>query len=204
VAHEINNPLAVILGYARLLRKTAEGGVAEDLQAIEDETLRAKQIVDGLLDLSRPIDVQPDPVDLRALCDEAVERLAGTPALGGVAVEVAGEGRVAGNGQKLRQVVRNLVKNAGEAAGPGGRVEIRVGAGPGGVELAISDSGPGLPEEVRARLFEPFFTRKDGGTGLGLAVSKGIVEAHGGTLEAESPPAGGARFTVRLPALAAR
>jgi signal transduction histidine kinase len=199
VAHEINNPLAVILGYSRLLRKKAEGGARDDLQAIEDETLRAKQIVDGLLDLSRPLEVQHDPVDLRALCDETVERLGGMPPLAGVAVEVVGQGMVTGNAQKLRQVVVNLLRNAAEAAGRGGRVEIRVEASASGAELSVTDSGPGLSDEVRARLFEPFFTRKDGGTGLGLAVSKGIVEAHGGVLEAECPPGGGARFTVRLP-----
>jgi signal transduction histidine kinase len=200
VAHEINNPLAVILGYARLLRKKADGAVREDLQVIEDETLRAKLIVDGLLDLSRPVVVNPDPVDLRALADEVVSRLAGTQALDRVQASVTGQGRVLGDPQKLRQVLVNLVKNAGEAAGPGGRVEIAVAGTPERVRVSVRDSGPGLSEEVRAHLFEPFFSRKDGGTGLGLAVSKGIVEAHRGTLEAESPPGGGARFTVGLPA----
>jgi two-component system, NtrC family, sensor kinase len=204
VAHEINNPLAVILGYARLLRKKADGAVREDLQVIEDETLRAKLIVDGLLDLSRPVVVHPEPVDLRALADEVVSRLAGTRALEGVEARVTGAGRAAGDPHKLRQVLVNLVKNAAEAAGPGGRVEIAVAAAAERVRLSVFDSGAGLPEEVREHLFEPFFSRKAGGTGLGLAVSKGIVEAHRGTLLAESPPGGGARFTVELPAVEAR
>jgi two-component system, NtrC family, sensor kinase len=199
VAHEINNPLAVILGYARLLSRRSEGAARADLQVIEDETLRAKGIVDGLLDLSRPIEVQRQPVDLRALCDEVVARLSGTPALQGVQVAVGGEGRAAGDAARLRQVAVNLVKNAAEAAGPGGRVGVEVREGDGAVSLSVSDSGPGLPEEVRARLFEPFYTRKEAGTGLGLAVSKGIVEAHGGSIEAEGLAQGGARFTVRLP-----
>jgi signal transduction histidine kinase len=202
VAHEINNPLAVILGYARLLAKRADSAGRADLQVIEDETLRAKGIVDGLLDLSRPVAVQPEPVDLRALCDEAVARLAGTPALDGVDVRVSGAGRVRGDGPKLRQVVLNLVRNAAEAAGRGGKVEVEVEDGPEGARLSVSDSGPGLPDDVRARLFEPFFSRKQGGTGLGLAVSKGIVEAHGGRIEAETASLGGARFTVRLPSTA--
>ena len=201
VAHEINNPLAVILGYARLLRKKADAPVRDDLQVIEDETLRAKLIVDGLLDLSRPIELHPEPVDLRAVSDEVVARLAGTRALEGVQTSVTGGGRALGDGQKLRQVLVNLVKNAAEAAGPGGRVEIAVEETAGGIRLSVTDSGPGLSPEVRAHLFEPFFSRKDGGTGLGLAVSKGIVEAHRGTLQAESEPRGGARFSVLLPAL---
>jgi signal transduction histidine kinase len=200
VAHEINNPLAVILGYTRLLAKKADPGMRADLQVVEDETLRAKLIVDGLLDLSRPVVVQPEPVDLRALCDEAVARLAGTPLLEGVEVRVAGVGRTRGDGPKLRQIVLNLLRNAAEAAGRGGRVELVVEDAPEGVRLSVSDSGPGLSDDVRAHLFEPFFSRRQGGTGLGLAVSKGIVEAHGGRIEAAAGPLGGARFTVHLPA----
>ncbi len=198
VAHEINNPLAVILGYTRLLAKRADEGTRADLRVVEEETLRAKLIVDDLLDLSRPVVVEAVPVDLRALCDEVVGRLAETPLLAGVEVVVRGQGRAAGDPRKLRQVVLNLVRNGAEAAGKGGRVEVEVEAGPGGAAIAVSDSGPGLSDEVRARLFEPFFSRKEGGTGLGLAVSKGIVEAHGGRIEVAGGP-GGARFTVRLP-----
>jgi two-component system NtrC family sensor kinase len=200
VAHEINNPLAVILGYARLLGKKADGSVREDLRVIEDETLRAKLIVDGLLDLARPVEIHPEAVDLRALAEEVVARLSGTRALEGVRAAVAGSGRAPGDARKLRQVILNLVKNAAEAAGPGGQVEIAVAEEGGQVRLSVSDTGPGLSEEVRARLFEPFFSRKDGGTGLGLAVSKGIMEAHRGSLEAENLPGGGARFTLALPA----
>jgi signal transduction histidine kinase len=201
VAHEINNPLAVILGYAKLLGRKADGAAAEDLQVIEDETLRAKLIVDGLLDLSRPLSIEPEPVNLRALCDEAVARLRETRLLEGLAVAVSGEGRVEGHPQKLRQVVLNLVKNAAEAAGSGGLVEVLVEGAPGGARIAVRDSGPGLSEEARAKLYEPFFTTKDAGTGLGLAVSQGIVRAHGGQIEVESLPAGGAQFVVRLPAV---
>jgi signal transduction histidine kinase len=202
VAHEINNPLAVILGYVRILRRKAEGPLADDLGVVEDEAVRAQQIVEGLLDLSRPLAAEPEPVDLAALGVEAVARLRETGRLDGTAVEVAGAATVAGHPQKLRQVLLNLVRNAAEAAGPGGRVEVRLAATPGGgAELAVTDSGPGLSAEARDKLFEPFFTTKPAGTGLGLAVSLGIVQAHGGTLEADSPPGAGARFTVRLPAV---
>jgi signal transduction histidine kinase len=201
VAHEINNPLAVILGYASLLRRQAVGQLAEDLRIIEDESLHAKEIVDGLLDLSRPLATAPEPVDLKALCDEAVARLAASGRLGGATVEVRGVAQVEGNPQKLRQVLLNLVKNGAEAAGPGGRVLVELSqGGAGGAEIQVSDSGPGLPDEAAHKLFEPFFTTKPTGTGLGLAVSLGIVHAHGGSLEADSPAGGGARFTIRLPA----
>jgi signal transduction histidine kinase len=201
VAHEINNPLAVILGYARLLRRKSEGAAAEDLKVIEDETLRAKLIVDGLLDLSRPISVEPEPVDLRALCEEAIGRLRETRLLENVEVSVVGEGQVEGHPQKLRQVVLNLVKNAAEAAGGAGKIDVRVEGGTGSARVVVRDSGPGFSRDARTKLFEPFFTTKDSGTGLGLAVSQGIVHAHGGEIEAETLPEGGAQFTVRLPAV---
>jgi signal transduction histidine kinase len=201
VAHEINNPLAVILGYANLLRRQAQGSLADDLGIIEDESLRAKEIVEGLLDLSRPLASAPEPVALEALCREAVARLAASGQLAGATVEVSGEARVEGQPQKLRQVLLNLVKNGAEAAGPGGRVRVSLArTADGGAQVQVSDTGPGLPVEAAQKLFEPFFTTKPAGTGLGLAVSLGIVHAHGGTLEADTPAGGGARFTVRLPA----
>ncbi len=202
VAHEINNPLGVILGYARLLGKDATGALADDLRVIEQETLRCQEIVDGLLDLSRPMKQPGAPVDLREMADEVVSRLAEAHQLDGVHVSVDGGATVDGQGKKLRQVLLNLVKNAIEAAGGGGRVEVRIGRSQGGVELSVSDSGPGIPATARHRLFEPFFTTKPGGTGLGLAVSQAIARAHGGTIEAGAAPGGGARFTLRLPAAA--
>jgi signal transduction histidine kinase len=201
VAHEINNPLAVILGYAHLLRRQAEGRLADDLGIIEDESLRAKEIVEGLLDLSRPLAAAPEPVDLKLLGDEVVGRLAASGQLGGAAVEVRGAAAVEGHPQKLRQVLLNLVKNGVEAAGPGGKVLVGLSAGSGGgAVIQVSDTGPGLSAEASHKLFEPFFTTKPTGTGLGLAVSLGIVHAHGGTLEAGQAPGGGARFTIHLPA----
>jgi signal transduction histidine kinase len=203
VAHEINNPLGVILGYAKLLRKKAEGSAAVDLGVIEEETLRAKEIVDGLLDLSRPMPAGAEPVDLRLLADDVVRRLAEARLLDGVKVDVEGSGTAPGHPEKLRQVLVNLVRNGAEAAGPGGRVAVRVADGPGGVEVSVADSGPGLDPEVRPRLFEPFFTTKPKGTGLGLAVSRAIARAHGGDLAADAGAGGGARFALRLPSAGA-
>jgi signal transduction histidine kinase len=93
----------------------------------------------------------------------------------------------------------NLVRNAAEAAGAGGRVVVRLSEDGAGAEIAVEDSGPGIPAERRDRLFEPFFTTKPRGTGLGLAVSRAIARAHGGELAEVGMPGGGARFTLRLP-----
>ena len=200
VAHEINNPLGVILGYTRLLRKRSDPAVADDLRIIEDETLRCREIVEGLLDLSRPLAAPPQPVELRELADQVLARLREAKLLDGVKVAVEGAALARGHPPKLRQVLFNLVRNAAEAAGAGGRVEIRLAQSSDVAEASISDSGPGISPEARSRLFEPFFTTKDRGTGLGLAVSQAIARAHRGSIEVDEAAAGGARFTLRLPA----
>jgi signal transduction histidine kinase len=199
VAHEINNPLGVILGYTRLLRKKAVGSLTEDLAIVEEEVLRCQEIVEGLLDFSRPVEVGSQRVDLRALCDDIVARLAEAHRGAGVTVTVAGQGSATGTASKLRQVLLNLAKNAVEAAAPSGHVDILVGESDQRSEVTVRDSGPGLDAEARERLFEPFFTNKPRGTGLGLAVSQTIARAHGGEIVAEPPGSGGACFVLRLP-----
>ena len=126
VAHEINNPLGVILGYVTLLRRKADGAVGEDLAVVEEEALRAKGIVDGLLDLSRPLPPATERVDLRALAEEVVSRLREARLLDGVDVAVEGAASAPCHAAKLRQVLVNLVRNAAEAAGSGGRVGLRL------------------------------------------------------------------------------
>ena len=199
VAHEINNPLGVILGYTRLMQRRAEGQAAQDLRVVEEETLRCKEIVDGLLDLSRPHEPVVEPVDLAEVCREVVARVAATAEPPGVSVVVEGAGVVHGHGRKLRQVLHNLVRNAAEAAGAGGHVEVRIAQDAAGNCVDVHDDGAGLAPEVRDRLFEPFCTSKPKGTGLGLAVSRAIARAHGGDVSASGSPLGGACFTLRLP-----
>jgi len=199
VAHEINNPLAVILGYTRLLRKKADGSLAEDLKVIEEETVRARDIVEGLLDLSRPLPASREQVDLREICDEVVARLREATGAGRAHILVEGRGSILGNPSKLRQVLANLVRNGTEAAGPGGKVTVRVSEEPSSIRVEVDDTGPGIDEAAAARLFEPFFTTKDRGTGLGLAVSRAVARAHGGDVAGETLAGGGARFTLRLP-----
>jgi signal transduction histidine kinase len=200
VAHEINNPLGVILGYTRILRKKAEGTLAEDLAVVEEETLRCQEIVEGLLDLARAPGWERQPVDLARVCAETVDRLREARLLDGVEVAVRGDGRARGSPTKLRQVVLNLVKNAAEAVGPGGHVSVEITSDGGEATVAVEDDGPGIAPAARERLFEPFQTTKPRGTGLGLAVSRAIARAHGGDIEVGTGGSAGARFVLRLPA----
>ncbi|MBK8480175.1 MAG: HAMP domain-containing protein [Proteobacteria bacterium] len=199
VAHEINNPLGVILGYTRVLRKQAAGSLADDLGVIEEETLRCKEIVVGLLDLSRPLTPSPQAVDLRELCDDVATRLAESEPSGSARVAIHGHGRASGDATKLRQVMVNLIKNAIEAAGPTGQVALSITERADQVELLVVDSGSGVDAAARARLFQPFFTTKPRGTGLGLAVSQAIAHAHGGEITLDPAGPAGTCFRLRVP-----
>jgi signal transduction histidine kinase len=200
VAHEINNPLGVILGYAKLLRKRADGGLAEDLGVIEEEALRCKEIVEGLLDLSRPLQAGGEQIDLRATSEAVIARLWGVKMFdGSIAVHVEGAAVAEGHPSRIRQVLANLIRNAAEAAGHGGSVRVALSEVDGEARVEVSDTGPGLSGRVLEHLFEPFFTTKDRGTGLGLPVSRAIARAHGGDISATNAEGGGALFTLRLP-----
>ncbi len=198
VAHELNNPLQVMLGYLSLNREVPDRRLAEQLAAVEAETLRCKDIVDGLLELSRPA-ATAVPVDLRALCEDASGRLRISARPDALRPSIDGEALALADPKKVGQVVFNLVKNAAEAAGPAGDVSIRIRAAGEVVEVAVRDSGPGIAPEARNRIFEPFYTTKPAGTGLGLAVSRAIARAHGGDIDVRNGEAGGAVFTLRLP-----
>jgi two-component system, NtrC family, sensor kinase len=200
-AHEINNPLGVIVGYTKLLLRRGDASVTKDLTIVEQEAERCRQVVEDLLDLSRPGILERESVDLRELVDDVVARQ--LAACSGRAPEVAvrGQARVLGSSRKLRQVLQNLVKNALEATADGsGTVQIRIEDGRTRVALSVTDNGPGIDAEHRPKVFEPFFTTKPRGTGLGLAVSQAIARAHGGDLElVESSEERGAAFRLTLP-----
>ncbi|MBI3182629.1 MAG: HAMP domain-containing histidine kinase [Myxococcales bacterium] len=203
VAHELNNPLTVVLGYARLLQKSAPAQLARDLRVIGEEVTRCQQIVSELLSLAREGQHQRcEPIDLGSLAGEVVRRQESGALEGAAArVEVALPALpMRGDPDRLTQVVANLLRNAQQAAGEKGHVRLSGRAAHGSVELCVEDDGPGLPPEARSRLFEPFFTTKPQGVGLGLAVSLAIAQGHLGTIEADNLPQGGARFILRLPA----
>jgi signal transduction histidine kinase len=199
LAHELNNPLQVMLGYLSLNRDVPDRRLAEQLAAVEEETLRCKEIVESMLEVSRNTTaITQAAVDLRSLCEEVTGKLRGLLP-GPIELRVRGAGRAVADPVKLRQAVFNLIKNAVEASGPAGAVRIDVGVAGDTVEVEVGDSGPGIPHEARARLFEPFYTTKATGTGLGLAVSRAIARAQGGDIDFRNREAGGAVFTLRLP-----
>jgi signal transduction histidine kinase len=207
VAHEVRNPLMIIKGSVRSLKRD---GVAPEVREaaadIDLEVARLDRIVGDVLDFARPLKVEPSPVDVQALVrDAAAATLAGAD---GVAVRFALEpsaGTIVTDGERLRGVLVNLIANARQglaaAARPGG-AEIELGArglDRGGVALWVADPGPGIPPSDLPHVFEPYFTTKRTGTGLGLAISRKVVEALGGSIRIESRDGAGTRVEIELP-----
>ncbi len=206
VAHEINNPLTGVLSYASLLRKRlgADVSAAEDLDVIVRETVRCRGIIRGLLDFARPTAPARKPMDLNEVVRRAVSVVMTQLSLNQVdlSLDLAQElPIVSADANQIQQVVVNLLLNAADAIGAeGGTIRLTTRPGARAVELWLQDSGQGIAPEDLPRIFEPFFTTKGNhGTGLGLAVSWGIVEAHGGSLTVQSEAGKGTRFTLSLP-----
>ena len=199
IAHEFNNPLQVVLGYLTLHRGRVTGRLGRDLERVATEALRCRDIVKGMLKLSKPtMPGPPGPVDLRAV-GEDVASAVGVALIGKApAISVMGEVTALGVPAAVRQILMNLAKNAAEAAGAAGAVEIRVGREGLSAFVTVSDSGPGIAPAQRDHVFEPFFTTKQKGTGLGLSIARSMAGALGGELQLERGE-GGARFTLRLP-----
>ena len=201
VAHELRNPLGVIRGAAELVRTRAGATLGERdreaLQDVLDETERLRRLTDDFLDLARDPAIVAGPVDVAAAVAEAARAVARThPAL---EVHADGAARAEADAGRLRQVLANLLVNAAQAGARHARV--RVEADGAAIRVTIRDDGPGVDAAVRPRLFEPFATGRAQGTGLGLALSRRIVERQGGTLRlCEGAGAGGAEFELRLPA----
>lgn len=198
VAHELNGPVGIILGYTSVIRR--QGLDDESLSAIEDEARHCKRIVQALLDTSRPEASDWRAVDLARLAIDAVDRLraAGKLAIRSVDVQAPAAVIAMGDESRLRQVVLNLLSNAVEATGAEGHIAIEVTARDGCAVVAVVDDGHGMAPGALEHLFEPFYTTKDQGTGLGLAISHAIVEAHRGELKLEPARQHGTRAEMRL------
>ncbi len=207
VAHEINNPLTGVLGFAELLRESPhlDEQDRQDLEVIIRETKRAREIVRGLLDYARETPSVPTRLDANDVIRETMRLLGKREAFEHIVlVEDLADHLPPINADKnqLQQVLLNLSLNACEAMPNGGTLLVSTQAADGKVIIKITDTGCGIKREHLDRIFEPFFTTKPvgKGTGLGLSVSYGIIQQHGGTLDVESEEGKGSTFTITLPA----
>ena len=206
IAHEINNPLGVVLMYSHLLKEelasSAKG--SEDVDRIIAEAERTRGIVRGILNFAREEKVERTSTDINSLVQSSASGILGTSPNGKIRVEFHLDRSLGSqwvDGGQLRQVFDNVLKNAVEAMPGGGLITVTTEDGDGEFVVTISDTGPGVPEENLPKLFSPFFTTKKvgKGTGLGLSVCYGIVKMHGGAIQASNKAdGGGACFTVRI------
>jgi two-component system NtrC family sensor kinase len=206
VAHEINNPLTGVLTNSSLLLEDIPEGnpMREELQVIVDETLRCRKIVKGLLDFARQTKPQKQLVDMNGVVEDVLALVRNQASFRNITLQTDLDAKlpaVMADRDQMRQVVLNIILNAAEAMPSGGSIRVISRKNGGGfVEVDVSDTGPGIPDDIKSKLFEPFFTTKKTGTGLGLAIAYGIMERHRGTIEVNSVQGHGTTISLRLPA----
>jgi signal transduction histidine kinase len=202
VAHEVKNPLAAIKGALQVI-----GGrmpeAARDRAIVGEVVARVdslNDIVQDLLVFARPREPQLGPVPLAELVESTVALMRKDPVQAALRVDVSGVRPVVqADVEQLKTVFLNLLLNAAQASGHAGTIRIAIHADDLAATVAIADDGPGIPADLREKIFEPFFSTKHRGTGLGLPTARRVVERHRGAIDVDCPPSGGTIVTVRLP-----
>jgi two-component system sensor histidine kinase BaeS len=218
-SHELRSPLTSVQGFAELLmleRESLTPRQAETVEVILDNCRHLVRLLNDLLDLARSdagrLSIQPQPTEVAPLVADVVRTMRAQTEAGGQALSEAvdpGLPPIDVEPDRIRQILVNLITNAHEYSPEGASIGVSARAVGAEVEIAVSDNGPGIPEEQLERIFERFtrgdagLTQRVGGTGLGLAISKSLAEAHGGGISAESVVGQGSTFRLRLPIAAA-
>jgi two-component system NtrC family sensor kinase len=212
IAHEMNNPLGIITTRIEVMLLDAEqqqlpAQVLEDLQVLHRASQRVARIAASLRSFARQSASESCPVDLNTVADEAL--LLMQKPLGAENIRVLATldrtlPPVLGDANALHQVLMNLLTNAREAMPQGGEIRIETEAADqaGWIRLRVADTGPGIPAEEISKIFDPFYTTKRTGTGLGLSVTYGIIQEHGGTVDVQSQLGAGTTFTLAFPVAA--
>ncbi len=199
VAHELNNPIGIIRGYLKTMLDEAEDtALREELEILDEEARQCQRIAEDLLSYARAPTPAKRRIDVPTFIAGVTERFRDRVGEREIALQVQ-PGVVCGDPDRLRQVVFNLLQNAVDCSAEGTQIHVRGRPSDGGYVVEVEDEGSGVAPADKLRIFEPFFSNRPGGTGLGLAVCAGIVRAHGGSIEVLSGEAGGALFRLSLP-----
>jgi two-component system sensor histidine kinase HydH len=202
VAHEVKNPLAGIRGAIQVIGGRLPAG-GKDATAVKEIISRIDALNDLMTDLllfARPPRVRLAPMDPLMVSKMVADLVRHDPALHAIKIDVTGSSLlVNADAELLKIVIQNLLLNAAQAMPGGGEIRVTVTLADHTCRIEVADSGPGIPAHVREKLFTPFFTTKARGTGLGLSMAKRFLEAHGGTIAVDCPPAGGTTVTIELP-----
>ncbi|GAB4388962.1 MAG: hypothetical protein Kow0025_11410 [Thermodesulfovibrionales bacterium] len=203
LAHEIKNPLNAIGGAASYIGKNFRGDlIREFVTIINSEVSRINKLTSNLLNFAKPLKPEPEPSDLNKLVEETVSLLRKDCEDDGLCIETeleAGMPLVTFDYNQIKQVLINLLLNSFDAVDRNGKIVVRTSSSNGNVLLSVRDDGKGIPQEDMQKIFNPFYTTKTRGTGLGLAMSRKTVSEHGGDILVESAPGAGSVFTVVLP-----
>jgi signal transduction histidine kinase len=206
VAHEIKNPLNAIALRLELLRARLGGPdheLAADIDVLSKEVLRLDRVVKTFLDFSRPMDVHLQEVDLCVLAREVTDLVTPQARLAKIDVDFSAPSEPAlmrGDSDLLKQAILNLVSNAIDAMRNSGRLQVRIEKGDDKLILEVADTGPGIPPELRAKVFQLYFTTKPEGSGIGLAMTYRAVQLHNGTISFKSEAGSGTTFRMEFPA----
>ena len=197
VAHEMRNPLTPIRLAVSELARSGAPDHRDAIDVLVAESARLEQLAREFTEFGRLPEGPPAPLDFTELLSELART--SLPPTMNVSLRLdAGTPVLLGHYDSLRRAFSNILRNAAEACGDTGAIEITVAPDDGGVRVEISDHGPGVPPDIADRIFDPYFTGKAGGTGLGLALVKQTVEMHGGTIQLRDTPGGGATLVVRM------
>jgi two-component system sensor histidine kinase AtoS len=199
ISHELRNSMSVISGYAKLLGKKADTSMMSTVDAISAEIDNMNKIISELLAFAKPTVLNTERVDLNRLVEETAASVTGNSNALKVSMNLHETVSINGDEVLLRQALTNLFVNAAEAMPGGGSLEIELNRVRNKAEIRIRDTGHGLPEDIRQKIFLPFFTTKDEGTGFGLALVQKIIVSHGGNIEVESKDGEGTTFRITLP-----
>ena len=198
MAHELRNPMAVIAGYTKLLSKKVDPSLLHVVDSVSGEVAVMDRIITDFLSFAKPTELIVAPVELGPLIKTCVAHIAGERKDIRVFFDAEKIPPVHGDEILLRQAFTNLVQNAADSMPEGGDLRFGFSTEPDSLEIAVSDSGHGIPEKIKDKIFLPFYTTKDKGTGLGLAIVHKIVVSHHGSISVESSEQG-TTFRIRLP-----
>jgi len=204
IAHEIRNPLSSIKGASNLLanelKNLNQPKIQEYHTIITEEIERLNNILTNFQDLTKPLKIEKDSVSMNEVIQKTVKLVKMGIQNLVIRLELSTNlPMIQADASSLKQVFLNLIKNAAEACGPGGELEIRTASDPPWVKISFSDDGPGIPPELVNRIFEPFFTTKARGMGVGLAICQRIIQAHDGRIEVKNRLPKGTQFNIFLP-----
>jgi signal transduction histidine kinase len=205
VAHEVKNPLNAINMHVELVKMKIERkdyDIEPHIEIIASEIERLNRVVKTFLDFTRPVELQLSEVPLDRFLQEIVDLAAPQAAAAGISISVAQQTddvRLNVDADLLKQAVLNIVVNGIEAMKSGGELRLESAMNEDQAEIRISDTGPGIPEEMREKIFRLYFTTKQGGSGIGLAMAYRIVQLHDGSVDFISQPGAGTTFILHLP-----